>query len=215
MYHIGNDIVDLQQAYATQKTRDERFLKRVFSETEQELILSHQNPEFCLWLLWAAKEAGYKAISKPTQVPIFSPIEFQVTVKKNTIILNYKNQILAFNFCFTDEYLHVYSKSIHYLSVNKLDEHSNKIFQKRKNLNVFSQSEQKLIQSEAQAVIRYDLKKFIERKFKISYEEIEILRYSFNKKMAPAYVKVSNQPEKFKISLSHHGQFYAWVLFIL
>lgn len=65
MPHVGNDIVDLTQSTAKKKSRNIRFLNRVFTPDEQDFILSSSAfPELRLWCCWAAKEAAYKAISK-------------------------------------------------------------------------------------------------------------------------------------------------------
>ncbi|MBN2568531.1 MAG: 4-phosphopantetheinyl transferase family protein, partial [Deltaproteobacteria bacterium] len=46
------------------KSRDVRFIKRVFTEYEERLISIAETPDKVLWTLWAAKEASYKAVSK-------------------------------------------------------------------------------------------------------------------------------------------------------
>ncbi|WP_367360564.1 4'-phosphopantetheinyl transferase superfamily protein [Syntrophus sp. (in: bacteria)] len=57
--------MDLTQSTAKKKSRNIRFLNRVFTPDEQDFILSSSAfPELRLWCCWAAKEAAYKAISK-------------------------------------------------------------------------------------------------------------------------------------------------------
>jgi len=56
--------VDLTQPDARRKSRNTRFLKRVFTPDELSAIRSSPSPELTLWACWAAKEAAYKAISK-------------------------------------------------------------------------------------------------------------------------------------------------------
>jgi len=60
---VGNDVVDLKDPENQGKSGDDRFLARVFTAEERELIARAAVPETLLWALWAAKEAAYKAVS--------------------------------------------------------------------------------------------------------------------------------------------------------
>ncbi len=64
MPHVGNDIVDLKEPFNRGKSGDTRFLTRVFTTAERDLITSSSAPDTLLWALWAAKEAAYKLLSK-------------------------------------------------------------------------------------------------------------------------------------------------------
>ena len=60
---VGNDVVDLKESDNRGKSGDDRFLGRVFTVEERELIAQAAAPDTLLWALWAAKEAAYKAVS--------------------------------------------------------------------------------------------------------------------------------------------------------
>ena len=60
---VGNDVVDLRDEEATGKSRDERFVRRILTETERREFEAAPTDEG-LWRRWAAKEAAYKAIAK-------------------------------------------------------------------------------------------------------------------------------------------------------
>jgi phosphopantetheinyl transferase (holo-ACP synthase) len=60
---VGNDVVDLKEPENRGKSGDDRFLDRIFTVDERELIAGAQSPDTLLWSLWAAKEAAYKAVS--------------------------------------------------------------------------------------------------------------------------------------------------------
>ena len=60
---VGNDVVDLKEPANRGKSGDDRFLDRVFTAEERELIAGARSPDTLLWSLWAAKEAAYKAVS--------------------------------------------------------------------------------------------------------------------------------------------------------
>ncbi len=63
MRGVGNDVVDLKEPDNRGKSGDERFLARVFTAQERELIAQAAAPDTLLWSFWAAKEAAYKAVS--------------------------------------------------------------------------------------------------------------------------------------------------------
>lgn len=64
MLHVGNDIVDRKSPEAAGKAGDRRFLHKVLTPLEQEVVAGALDSDLALWSLWAAKEAAYKAVSK-------------------------------------------------------------------------------------------------------------------------------------------------------
>ncbi len=93
MIIVGNDIIDLGESLPSNKSQDPRFLRRVFTPNEQQLILVSSNPELQLWFFWAAKETAYKIISKIKTPPIFSHKLFQVTIKSNVNLSESKQRL--------------------------------------------------------------------------------------------------------------------------
>lgn len=61
---VGNDVVDLTHPENRGKSQDQRFLNRVFTTDEQNLISKSSSPDATLWALWAAKESAYKVCHK-------------------------------------------------------------------------------------------------------------------------------------------------------
>lgn len=80
-WHLGNDVIDLADPRALGKASEKRFLRRVFSEFEQEAINASHDPDLALWTRWTAKEAAFKSISKTTgEPPVFHHPSFLVTL---------------------------------------------------------------------------------------------------------------------------------------
>ena len=78
---VGNDVVDLANPRCHGKARNARFVERVFSPEEAALIRAADVPDRALWVLWAAKEAGFKVISKILGAPPpFAHARFTVQV---------------------------------------------------------------------------------------------------------------------------------------
>ena len=57
---IGNDIVCLSTANQSKHVGSKRFLNKVFTYEEQELIANSCYANISIWELWAAKESAYK-----------------------------------------------------------------------------------------------------------------------------------------------------------
>jgi phosphopantetheinyl transferase (holo-ACP synthase) len=66
---VGNDVVDLTNQRTEGRALDERFIGRVFDGDEQEGIQAAGATDLEIWCRWAAKEAGFKAISKRLGAP--------------------------------------------------------------------------------------------------------------------------------------------------
>jgi hypothetical protein len=78
-WNLGNDVVDLRHHGASRRSRDLRFLSRVFTEEERNDILSAPDPDRSLWIHWAGKEAIYKSVSKALgSPPVFVHSRFAV-----------------------------------------------------------------------------------------------------------------------------------------
>lgn len=75
---IGNDLVDLRARESAGKSRDARFVARVFTAREAELIAGSSHPDAALWALWAAKEAAYKVAKKLSPDVIFAHSRYEV-----------------------------------------------------------------------------------------------------------------------------------------
>jgi phosphopantetheinyl transferase (holo-ACP synthase) len=90
---VGNDIVDLgdPEAYHTHRLRPQSgdkverpgdchpgFDTRVFAPSELATLESCESRRTMRWVLWAAKEAAYKAARQQRAEVIFSPVRFVV-----------------------------------------------------------------------------------------------------------------------------------------
>jgi phosphopantetheine--protein transferase-like protein len=78
--YVGIDVVDLTTDRIRTRELGPRFLQRVFTEAERSRIESAPDPTAETWTLWAAKEAGFKVISKVLgSPPVFEHRSFEVT----------------------------------------------------------------------------------------------------------------------------------------
>ncbi len=70
---IGNDIVDLKLAAKQSNWKRDRFLDKVFTKGEQELIFNAKTPFKMVWMLWSMKESAYKMYVQQISKRFFNP----------------------------------------------------------------------------------------------------------------------------------------------
>lgn len=75
---IGNDVVDLLDPETLAGASHPRFDRRVFTPAEREALARSGAPNRLRWILWAAKEAAYKALRKAEPETVWSPARFVV-----------------------------------------------------------------------------------------------------------------------------------------
>ena len=82
---IGNDIVDLALARKESNWKRNRFLDKIFTKNEQQIILNDVNPEIMVWNLWSRKEAAYKIYNRETGIRGFFPLQLECSFENVTI----------------------------------------------------------------------------------------------------------------------------------
>ena len=75
---VGNDVVDLADPETLREQQHPRFDERVYAPEELALLRRAEPEHVTRWLLWAAKEAAYKAEKREASDTIFSPRRFVV-----------------------------------------------------------------------------------------------------------------------------------------
>ena len=88
---IGNDIVDLSLAAGQSNWQHPRFLEKIFSHSEQQLILESSDRFSTIWRLWTTKEAAYTAYTQSVPGRFFNPKSFICSSLKETFEVTYKD----------------------------------------------------------------------------------------------------------------------------
>ena len=78
---IGNDIVDLNEASKSRHWPSPRFISKVFTACERDLILHSSNPFHTTWVLWSMKEGAYKVHLRKFRKPFFSPVKIKCQIE--------------------------------------------------------------------------------------------------------------------------------------
>ena len=222
MLVVGNDVIDLREAGVAGKSRDRRFVSRVFTEQEQALLASSERPDRDLWILWAAKEAAYKAIAKIHASAIFSWRKFQTTLSE------FKN--------FSDERFYARIRTVYQADEIKVvvfgdadkihaigwgnpsetNSHARVYFkaerwnEKTHPQHSFTDRERKSIRGGNSEMVRYSLKQTLAKRVKINPCRLEIIRPPGNPRLKAPSLELDYKPFGIDISLSHHGCWVAW-----
>jgi hypothetical protein len=86
-WRLGNDVVDTLHPGGRGKAQNDRFLRRVCSGVEGEVVRSSPDPDLALWVHWAAKEAVFKTASKAQGgPPVFRQPLFEVAFPQECLL---------------------------------------------------------------------------------------------------------------------------------
>jgi len=90
---IGNDIVDLSVARKESNCYRKGFLKKLFTDHEQQLITSSKDSFNLVWRFWSMKEAAYKIYTQIHHIRFFAPRKFNcIIISEKEGLVNFKDQ---------------------------------------------------------------------------------------------------------------------------
>lgn len=92
---IGNDIIDLQEVSSSPISRRKRFLDKVFTIEEQDFLLTQNDANSWIWLLWSMKESAWKAHYRNSLIRTFSPKLMQCNTYNFSIESDFISGIVA------------------------------------------------------------------------------------------------------------------------
>lgn len=180
----GNDIVDLNIARVPSGEKKLRFLKKIFTSGEQEIIHSG---EVGIWSLWAMKEATYKAHHRRFDMPrSFEPKKIEVSVIKsghNSVLAKglYNGYTYWGSGILTSEYVHF-------------------------NVTCIPQNPTYIELRSSTQDIKDRLKQLVSKKTGLNIEHITIVK---NKNFIPK-IFFKTRPLNLPFSISHHGKYAAF-----
>ena len=105
---IGIDLVDLQQASMDSNWMRRGFLKKLFTDQEQQYIMLASQPSEMVWVLWSMKEAVYKIYNRTIGVRQFAPCKLRCRLNGNVSTTSYHGEVRIDN--------HIYYTSSEVLS---------------------------------------------------------------------------------------------------
>lgn len=183
---VGNDIVDIEEARKTSNWQRPRFLEKLFTIKEQQLILNSENSFLMVWRLWSMKEAAYKLYTLLHPSRFYKPKSFECEINDlygTVTFQDYK--------CYVDTKI----ASNYILSEARLEEHkmtSNVL--KFENENTKAQSR----------ILKTELLNSVAKRYQIEAETLRVVKNEFGVPTVRTGLKEIN------VSLTHHGSYGAY-----
>lgn len=233
MLLTGNDVVDLTKSNKTSKSQDLRFLSRVFTDKEQKIIFSSNNPEKVLWLLWSGKESAYKLISKIKYPVPFSHKKFRITLNQSTtgdinstpfqvkLKAYYEQYSFDLESSGDGNRLHTIAIYRNGAMSNAPTVFSNCRISDKDELDYwssqdrlsqfFTKEELASIAYPYSAAVRHDLKNYIAKTMNLNIRQLQIIRPKMQNRPMPPFLLIDGEKSEIDISISHHGHWIGWV----
>lgn len=191
---IGNDIVDLTLAASGPHWKTQRFLDKVFSAEEQQLIKDAEDNLRAIWLLWSMKESAYKCHIQCNQFHFFAPTKIACQLSSNLNGLVSINNTTYYTFTqITKNFIHTISYSSASSEVlsdfGRLEDVSYKIQHnesRRSVLNVFS------------SLLNIDIDNLTIKKTETGVP----------------FLYKHNVKQSIPLSITHHGYYYGYALVV-
>jgi phosphopantetheinyl transferase (holo-ACP synthase) len=224
---LGNDIVNISIERSKFKHLEQKFMHRVFTTNEQLMIQKSTNPIVTTWMIWAGKEAAFKACQKTNLNLIFSHRKFEIIFDIETFNLQFLLNTANTTYQFSGTIKHqdnnlnatwlISEHLIHCIAI--LDKHKKFNDLKINDLDL-NQIKSKIfpINSENYATESLETKHFA-KQYLINNgfdKKIEILRSKIfidgKLRYAPPMLFINNNPLlNYQISLSHDNGWGAFV----
>lgn len=208
--------MDLGNPDALGKSLDDRFVRRVFLPEEQSRIYKDSDPDCILWVLWAAKEAAYKILSKSHPAIHSGPLKYRVHLEETVLFPprtpgfrngHFSCQVetpagsIVTSALTGADYVHAFGSQ-----GNQSGEGAMHLKLFRLNLPCFQGRPET-------DVARKALCRYLGRFWQIASDRIEVRRERNIRGLGPPLVYVGGEKVSADISLSHHGRYGAFALF--
>ena len=219
-HYVGNDIVDLTDPRTQGRESDTRFLQRVFTSEEREVIASAPSPGTEVWCLWAAKEAAYKVVSKVLGTPpVFAHAAFAVQwhSREGDVLLgavayegtNYPIRVERRTTAVHAVALSPRSQVLPVVAVEPLGDASLEEL-----MRSLTPRESEAVHSRASAAVRVGARRTVAGLLDLPEDHVEIVCDPGVTGRRPPRVFVGGRPGPADVSLSHHGAFVAWAVLV-
>lgn len=208
MPHVGNDIVDLQARGTTGRSQDRRFVNRILSGDEKQILSDQkENPDTLLWAFWTAKETAFKAVSKTFPTVSSAPRRYPVTLNQRLLKSNMSGFVttpvgkVAVS-------LFIHKSHVHCIGTTGSPDHLERTFYDIQKID-FKQDKPPTPDQQSYWV-RKLAKKKIARYLNLDYRDFNIQRDQGEHGIGPPVMRFKNHQTDIDISLSHHGRYVAY-----
>ncbi len=180
-------------------------MNRVFTPDEQRSILKSSKPDIVLWSLWAAKETGYKAISKLHPGVSSAPGHYEVILLSadgslpETGVVHTSCGPVSVCFFINSDHIHCIGTTPD-KDTDSIMWDIRKIYRRRSSPDYESN------------LVRNMAGKKIARYLKEDPKTIEIIRSKGHRGLGPPVIYAGKKRTTIDISMSHDGLFVAYAL---
>jgi phosphopantetheinyl transferase (holo-ACP synthase) len=194
------------------KSRDTRFINRVFTPQEQELISRAENQDAVLWALWAGKETAYKLVKKHDPSATSVPRLYKVSLDcvEESVGLSPGSDTLT---GFVDSpygrieiKVFISSDYVHCIGTTSAPDEMDALVWHVDRMSPDSQASPDY----ESIFVRKALKLRLSTYFDESPENIEIRRVKSSYGLGPPFVSINGEPAAIDVSLSHDGLLAAY-----
>jgi phosphopantetheinyl transferase (holo-ACP synthase) len=203
---IANDLVDWKYPANAEKSRDLRYLKKILTDVEIEIVQKTGNQDAALWSLWACKETAYKALKKLSPDTLFQPRYWSVELDRpgseygsGKVVVPGKKPIFV-RIYLSDAYVHCIGTD----ELSNLD----KIVWGVDPLPPASDG----IDIDPSVFVRKCLLRRLANSYSLNIRNMEIRRAKQSRELLPPCLYLDDKKAPFDISLSHDGKFVAYAL---
>lgn len=189
---IGNDIIDIAKAKEDSNWQRPRFLEKLFTKNEHQIIQNSEDSFLMVWRLWSMKEAAYKLYTQLHPSRFYNPKKFECHIENNSGTVKFQD---------FECYVETKIKSDYILSEASLKP-SNEASRLKSEVVLF---QAKNIESSS-LILKQELMNSVSKNFKISKDELIFKKDEFGIPI------VEFQNNKVHISLTHHGNYGAFAI---
>jgi len=211
MQYVGNDIVDLTTPDAQEKSKDVRFVTRVFTENERGLISGAAAPDQVLWSLWTGKETAYKVMQKLNPGITSAPGRYHVSLM-GPVCMGTVGHTCVRGFVDTP------AGVVHIMITRGPDYFHCIGTRDNENLlrsvigNVYTLGNSRETPARISASVRTCAQGAIARCMNCKRDAIRIARIASDRGLGPPIVYINDHRPNVDISLSHDGKFIAYAM---
>jgi phosphopantetheine--protein transferase-like protein len=225
-HFVGVDVVDLDDPRCVGKEREQRFLKRLLTDAERELMKAAGDPILMLWRLWAAKEAAFKVASKVRGAPpVFVHAAFRVHPDDSRALAEFGT--VAWEDVKMRVHWHDLPGRVVAVGWNdgataddpvqwgwgaaaELDPAPEETLEAL--VERLTERERRPVHSRGSAVVRLTARTALAQLLEVEEARVQIVCGEGPKGRMPPEVLLDGEPAPADVSLSHHGRWLAWAL---
>lgn len=185
---IGNDIVDIATAQRESNWQRPRFLQKLFTENEQQIILNSEDSLISVWRFWSMKEAAYKLYTQLNPSRFYSPKKFECIFKNGYTTVKFQDFECYVETKINSDYI------ISEASLKPLKLKSEIIRFETENIKSSS------------LILKEKLMNSVAKNFRISKDKFALKKDDFG------IPTIDFQNNKIYVSLTHHGRFGAFAI---